>query len=91
MTMEKIDELIRKLFGDKDKKPRTFELDDDSCKGLSGDQLHFLTSRSIPFLKHWPIECLATNPQACMFHFFGYVYFMYITVIMTVVVFFYQT
>ncbi|KAL4239779.1 hypothetical protein ACF0H5_000582 [Mactra antiquata] len=27
--------------------------------------------RSIPFLKHWPIECLATHPQACMFHYFG--------------------
>ncbi|XP_052818491.1 uncharacterized protein LOC128244528 isoform X1 [Mya arenaria] len=26
--------------------------------------------RSIPFLKYWPIECLASNPQACMFHFF---------------------
>ncbi|XP_052261967.1 uncharacterized protein LOC127865918 isoform X2 [Dreissena polymorpha] len=33
------------------------------------DQNSFI--RSIPFLKHWPIECLATNPQACMFHFFG--------------------
>lgn len=38
--------------------------------GISEEQLKFLLSRSIPFLKHWPIECLATNPQACMFHFF---------------------
>lgn len=27
--------------------------------------------RSVPFLKHWPIECLASNPQSCMFHFFS--------------------
>lgn len=46
-------------------------IEKEPTKGLTGDQLHFLTSRSIPFLKHWPIECLATNPQACMFHFFG--------------------
>lgn len=40
-------------------------------QGLSLDQLQFLHKRSIPFLKHWPVECLASNPQACLFHFFS--------------------
>lgn len=64
-------DIFESVFNRDRKKPRTFELNDECPRGLNSEQLYFLTSRSIPFLKHWPIECLATNPQACMFHFFG--------------------
>ena len=70
-----MDIFARIINADK-KKPRVCDINEDVERGLTSEHLRFLTSRSIPFLKHWPIEHLAANPQACMFHFFGYVSYM---------------
>lgn len=44
--------------------------EDERPTGVVDASVLSFCSRSVGFLKHWPIAQLSQHPKACMFHYF---------------------